>query len=57
MELRSTMSTVNHHGEGLVSLCHSTGTLLCTGRTPGDEAAPCLSQRMLGMVAHVLIIL
>ena len=30
----------NQHGRCLLNLCSSTSTLLCTGRAPGDEAAP-----------------
>ena len=33
-------SVVNTHGRQLINLCTSTGALLCTGWTPGDETAP-----------------
>lgn len=35
-----TDGVVTAHGRHLLSLCHTTSTLLCTGRTPGDEQAP-----------------
>lgn len=35
-----TDGVVTAHGRHLLNLCHTTGTLLCTGRTPGDEGAP-----------------
>ena len=31
---------VNSHGRRLLRLCSETGSLLCTGRLPGDEQAP-----------------
>ena len=31
---------VNSHGRRLIRLCSQTGSLLCTGRLPGDEQAP-----------------
>ena len=31
---------VNSHGRRLIRLCSQTGSLLCTGRLPGDEHAP-----------------
>ena len=52
-------TTCNQHGKLLLSLCDATSTLLCTGRTPGDEAAP-LSFTMHGggggsRIDHVLV--
>lgn len=35
-----TDSVVNSHGRKLIRLCSETGSLLCTGRLPGDEHAP-----------------
>ena len=32
---------VNSHGRRLIRLCSETGSLLCTGRLPGDQHAPC----------------
>ena len=51
-------SIVNTHGKQLISLCTSTGALLCTGWTPGDEAAPFSFRHHNGgcsRIDHVLI--
>ena len=52
-------TTCNQHGRLLLGLCDTTSTLLCTGRTPGDEAAA-LSFTMHGggggsRIDHVLV--
>ena len=33
-------TVVNAHGRQLLRMCDSSGSLLCTGRAPGDECAP-----------------
>ena len=51
-------SAVNAHGRQLINLCTSTGALLCTGWTPGDEAAPFSFRHHNGgrsRIDHVLI--
>ena len=51
-------SVVNTHGRQLINLCTSTGALLCTGWTPGDEAAPFSFRHHNGgcsRIDHVLI--
>ena len=35
-----TDTVINAHGRQLISMCNSSGSLLCTGRAPGDESAP-----------------
>ena len=35
-----TDTVINAHGRQLISMCNSSGSLLCTGRVPGDETAP-----------------
>ena len=32
-------TVINAHGRHLIQMCDSSGSLLCTGRTPGDECA------------------
>ena len=34
-----TDTVTNAHGRQLISMCNSSGSLLCTGRAPGDETA------------------
>ena len=54
-----TDDTVNVHGRRLIRLCSETGTLLCTGRLPGDEDASysyrAMNHDRKSRVDHVLV--
>ena len=54
-----TDTIINGHGRRLIRLCSETGTLLCTGRLPGDEHASysyrAIAEDRQSRVDHILV--